>query len=120
MPDDNCVYILASDRRRLYISVTSDLARRLREHRMGCVDSFTRKYRIWKLVHLECGGSREGALAREKELKGWRREKKIALIERENFGWLDLAPGLGIAEPVPEAMSVWLGGVFAARTDGGR
>jgi putative endonuclease len=104
-----CVYILASDNRRLYIGVTSDLAGRVHQHRASLAPrAFTSQYRIWKLVYTEFGDHWEAAIAREKELKGWRREKKVALIEAMNPEWLDLAPGIGVADPVPERSAVWL------------
>jgi putative endonuclease len=96
-----CVYILASISRRLYVGVTNDLARRLQEHRASRPPSFTGRYRVHKLVHFECTGDVESAINREKELKRWTRAKKVALIERHNLAWTDLAPGLGLAEPLP-------------------
>ncbi|MDP9144024.1 MAG: GIY-YIG nuclease family protein [Actinomycetota bacterium] len=84
------VYILASLSRRLYTGVTSDLRRRLHEHRTGAIEGFTRKYRIDRLVHFETTCDVQSALAREKEIKGWGREKRLRLIEEGNFGWLDL------------------------------
>lgn len=112
MPADRqfCVYILASVNRRLYVGVTSDIAGRLHQHRASMSKgAFTTQYPIWKLVYAEFGGNWEGAIRREKELKGWRREKKLRLIEAGNPDWLDLAPGLGVADPVPERSSVWRG-----------
>ncbi len=96
-----CVYILASTSRRLYVGVTNDLARRLQEHRASRPPSFTGRYHIHKLVHFECTGDVESAINREKELKRWKRSKKVALVERYNLAWTDLAPGLGIADPLP-------------------
>jgi putative endonuclease len=109
MPDPECcVYILASDNHRLYVGMTSDLVSRLREHRDALATrSFTSRYRIWKLVFVEFGGSVESVVAREKQIKSWRREKKIALIEQANRDWVDLAPGYRIAAPVPDRMAVW-------------
>ena len=88
------VYILASRSRNLYAGVTNDIARRLIEHRNGAVPGFTSRYRIFRLVHLEIFGDICAAIAREKEIKGWRREKKVWLIERGNPTWQDLLPGL--------------------------
>ena len=85
------VYILASQSRRLYIGVTNDLLRRVWEHREKRVEGFSARYNITALVFFETATNVRGAIAREKELKGWRREKKIALIERENPAWHDLA-----------------------------
>ena len=78
------VYILASRSRNLYTGVTNDLPRRMREHREGLLPGFTSKYRIFRLVRFEPFGDICDAIAREKEIKGWRREKKIRLIERTN------------------------------------
>jgi putative endonuclease len=84
------VYILASRSRRLYIGVTNNLMLRLWQHRAQRVE-FTARYRITSLVHVDTTGDVRSAIAREKELKGWRREKKIELIERDNPAWRDLA-----------------------------
>jgi putative endonuclease len=72
--------------------VTNDLARRLWEHRNGDQFGFTRRYRVNRLVYVEETSDVYAALTREKEIKAWRREKKVALIGRENAGWLDLSP----------------------------
>jgi len=85
------VYILASHSRRLYIGVTNNLVRRIWEHRSKLIRGFSAKYRTTSLVFFETTVHVAGAIAREKELKGWRREKKIALIERDNPAWRDLA-----------------------------
>ena len=85
------VYIMASDSRRLYVGVTNNLARRVVEHRADGVSTFATKYAIRHLVHYEQTTDVRAAIAREKEIKGWRREKKIALIESMNPQWLDLA-----------------------------
>lgn len=85
------VYILASWSRRLYIGVTNDLERRLYEHRIIGADSFTARYQISRLVHIEVFDNPADAIAREKQLKNWRREKKIALIEAQNPDWNDLS-----------------------------
>ena len=85
------VYILASRTRHLYVGVTNDLQRRMFEHRHGLVPGFTARYNIHRLVHCEAFADIRDAIAREKEIKGWRREKKIWLIERDNGTWEDLA-----------------------------
>ena len=85
------VYILASRSRSLYTGVTNDLSRRLIEHRRGLVPGFTSKYRVFRLVHFEVFGDIRDAIAREKEIKGWRREKKVRLIQFHNRAWADLA-----------------------------
>src|SRR5258706_5436154 len=87
------VYILASLRRILYIGITGDLGKRLAYHRsMVNPNAFTARYGITRLVHLEEFTDPNQAIAREKELKGWRRAKKVRLIERANPHWDDLAP----------------------------
>lgn len=85
------VYILASRSRNLYIGVTNNIRRRLVEHREGRVLGFTSKYRIFRLVHYEVFGDIRLAIAREKEIKAWRREKKVWLIQERNPTWADLA-----------------------------
>jgi putative endonuclease len=84
------VYILASRSRTLYIGVTNDIARRLAQHRVARV-GFTARYQCNRLVLLETTPDAGSAIAREKQLKNWRREKKIALIQATNPGWDDLA-----------------------------
>jgi putative endonuclease len=83
-------YILASRSRRLYIGVTSNLLRRLHQHRTE-PSGFCARYRTVRLVYFESASNPSDAIAREKQLKGWRREMQIALIEEWNAGWLDLA-----------------------------
>ena len=85
------VYIMASISRVLYVGVTNDLRRRVEEHKTGEVEGFTKRYNVNRLVHFEATGDVRAALEREKELKMWRRSKKIALIEKENPGWRDLS-----------------------------
>jgi len=85
------VYILASRSRNLYTGVTNSLERRLVEHREGLVSGHTSKYNIFRLVHFEAFTDIRYAIAREKEIKGWRREKKLWLIEHRNPLWEDLA-----------------------------
>ncbi len=89
-----CVYILASRSRNLYTGVTGNLEHRMLEHRQGLVPGFTTRYRIFRLVHFEFFADIRDAIAREKEIKGWRREKKIRLIELKNPTWEDLATQL--------------------------
>lgn len=84
------VYILASRTRTLYIGVTNDLERRLAQHRAGIGSRFTRRYGVDRLVHVEWAPDPLSAITREKQLKGWTRDRKIALIESENPGWTDL------------------------------
>ena len=86
------VYILANwNHSVLYIGVTNDLQRRVYEHRQELVEGFTKKYHVHKLVYYEQTGDVKAALAREKQLKGWRREKKDALVEAMNPDWNDLS-----------------------------
>ena len=85
------VYILASRSRSLYIGVTNNLGRRLLSHRDGKVAT-TAKYRIVRLVYVEMTEDIRAAIAREKQLKGWLRERKLALIAATNPGWDDIAP----------------------------
>ncbi|QQS12090.1 MAG: GIY-YIG nuclease family protein [Rhodospirillales bacterium] len=87
------VYIMTNvHRTAMYIGVTNDLERRVAEHRAGAGGAFTRRYRIDTLVHVETCDRIDDAIAREKELKGWRREKKDRLVESANPAWADLAP----------------------------
>jgi putative endonuclease len=86
-----CVYILASERHgTLYIGVTSDLCSRVRDHKLGEVAGFTKRYNIKMLVWFELCGNMEQAIQREKQLKEWQRGWKITLIEKMNPMWLDL------------------------------
>ena len=86
-----CVYLLASRRNgTLYIGVTSDLVRRIWEHRNHVVDGFTKKYGVDKLVWYEPHDSMESAIQREKAIKEWKRAWKLDLIEKANPEWVDL------------------------------
>ena len=87
------VYILASRSRTLYIGVTDDLIRRVYEHKNGMVDGFSKKYRTNRLVYYETTNDVWAAITREKQLKGWLRKKKVALIESVNPLWEDLSEG---------------------------
>ena len=85
------VYILANwNNEVLYIGVTNDLERRLYEHKMKLVDGFAEKYNVNKLVYYEYTNEVEAAIAREKQLKGWKRAKKDVLVARMNPEWKDL------------------------------
>jgi putative endonuclease len=88
------VYIMTNVSRTLYTGVTNDLERRIHEHKQHLVAGFTDRYNVTTLVHYETFTDIRDALAREKEIKGWRREKKIALIEPANPEWRDLSVGL--------------------------
>ena len=86
------VYILASDNNRvLYIWVTNDIVRRIAEHKNETIEGFTKTYHVHKLVYLEHCNDAYAAISREKQLKGWRRDKKVALISKENPFWKDLS-----------------------------
>ena len=91
------VYVLASPGRRLYVGTTNDLVRRLAEHRSGDRSSFTGRYNINRLVHAESFAAALEAIAREKQLKGWSREKKLALVEAANPQWRDLTEDAAFA-----------------------
>ena len=87
-----CVYMLASKRNRtLYTGVTSNLLKRVWEHKNNIVEGFTKKYNITRLVYFEDTTDINIAIKREKEIKGWRRSKKINLIKSINPTWKDLA-----------------------------
>jgi putative endonuclease len=85
------VYILTNRARTLYIGVTNDLLRRMEEHRGGLAPGFTSKYKIHRLVYFEQFNDVALAIAREKDIKGWLRQKKIDLIETVNSKWSDLS-----------------------------
>lgn len=87
------VYILTNRSKRLYVGVTNNIYRRIWEHKHPTEPCFTSIYRLDTLVYLEETESIEDAIAREKQIKSWRREKKIALIESINPEWKDLAEG---------------------------
>ena len=86
------VYILTSKTNTtMYVGVTNDINRRLYEHKNGLLDGFTKKYNVHKLVYLEETDSIDDAIAREKQLKGWKRDKKNQLVETMNPEWKDLS-----------------------------
>ncbi|MFZ2007184.1 MAG: GIY-YIG nuclease family protein [Stellaceae bacterium] len=80
----------------LYVGVTSDLARRVWEHRSGAVPGFTRDHSVYLLVFFEVHPTMESAILREKRIKKWRRIWKLELIERENSEWRDLYDELAV------------------------
>ena len=84
------VYILASKTRRLYVGMAGDLLNRIHQHRAKVVDGFTKRYNITRLVYFEFRDYVWDAIAREKEIKAWRREKKVALIESVDPDWHDM------------------------------
>jgi len=85
------VYILSNSTGTLYTGVTNDLERRLYEHRAGTASKFTARYSVGRLVYFEETPNVEAAIAREKEIKGWRRSKKLGLIRSANPTWRDLS-----------------------------
>lgn len=86
-----CVYIMTNASNNvLYTGVTSNLPKRVYEHKERLVDGFTKKYNVDKLVYYEVSPSAEGAISREKQIKAGSRGKKITLIEKQNPGWQDL------------------------------
>ncbi|MFL5385041.1 MAG: GIY-YIG nuclease family protein [Longimicrobiaceae bacterium] len=89
------VYILSNASRTLYIGVTNDLARRVREHKNKVVPGFTAKYNVTQLVYFEETPHPQAAIAREKELKRWNRAKKVKLVASANPTWRDLAADEG-------------------------
>jgi putative endonuclease len=99
------VYIMSNDWRVLYTGITTDLATRVAQHKSGHhPDSFTSRYRLDKLVYFETFGSITAAIAREKQIKGWKRIKKLALIVETNSSWKDLSLEWGQpTEPFDEA-----------------
>jgi putative endonuclease len=90
-PEFKYFYIVASKSRVLYIGSARDLRHRLFEHKNGLRDGFSKKYRCTRLVYFERFVTMSGAFDREREVKGWRREKKIELIQSTNPTWEDLA-----------------------------
>ncbi|MGC2111825.1 MAG: GIY-YIG nuclease family protein [Candidatus Korobacteraceae bacterium] len=84
------VYIMASRSHTFYVGVTNDIERRVREHKSHTLEGFTSRYNIDRLVWYEIRGDIRVAIAREKQIKRWRREKKIRLIELLNPTWQDL------------------------------
>ncbi|NHN36106.1 GIY-YIG nuclease family protein [Pseudomaricurvus alcaniphilus] len=91
MDKQPCVYILASKRNgTLYIGVTSNLVRRIWEHKQNLIAGFTQKHQVHKLVYFELADDMYAAITREKQLKKWNRQWKIRLIETQNPEWRDL------------------------------
>ncbi len=86
-----CVYIMASRRNgTIYIGVTSDVRGRVSDHKQGVADGFTKKYGVKQLVYYEMHATMDEAIAREKQLKNWKRAWKLRLIEEMNPEWIDL------------------------------
>jgi putative endonuclease len=89
-------YIVASRSHNFYVGVTSGIAVRLRQHKEGRFEGYSKRYNCNRLVWFEKHSYVQNAIAREKQLKGWSRAKKIALIEQENPAWVDLSEGWGL------------------------
>jgi putative endonuclease len=87
------VYLMTSPTGTLYTGITNDLKRRVYQHKHKLIEGFTQKYHITRLVYYEETSDVHTALAREKQIKGWVRRKKIALIESVNPKWQDLSEG---------------------------
>ena len=95
MDKEPAVYILASKRNgTLYVGVTSDLRKRIWEHKNDLAEGFTKKYGVHCLVYFELHGDMSAAITREKQIKKWNRAWKIELIERTNPQWKDLWEGI--------------------------
>ena len=86
-----CTYIMGSLSGTLYIGVTGNLHKRIFEHKFHKCEGFTSRYEVVRLLYWESSDDVHNAIAREKQLKRWKREKKIALIRSMNPQWLDLA-----------------------------
>jgi putative endonuclease len=82
---------MANTARTIYVGMTNDPVARVLQHKQGVGSAFTAKYALTRLVYLEEVGDPYGAICREKQLKGWVRRRKLALIESANPGWVDLA-----------------------------
>jgi putative endonuclease len=100
-------YIVASRSRTLYIGVTGNLIKRVFEHKWREHEGFTEKYNCDRLVWFECHQDVSKAIAREKQLKSWRREKKIGLIEKTNPAWVDLSKDWYDVEPADFKRSMY-------------
>lgn len=85
------VYIMTNRSKTLYVGITNNLVRRVYEHKQKLIDGFTKKYNMTWLAYFEETNNARSAIAREKQIKGWLRIKKITLIETVNSGWKDLA-----------------------------
>ncbi len=91
---DYWVYIITNQPHgTLYLGVTNSLERRIWQHRSGAIEDFSKRYGLKRLVYFEQFRDVTNAIARETELKGWKRDRKVALIEKENPLWNDLAEG---------------------------
>jgi putative endonuclease len=89
------VYIMSSKSRRIYVGMTNDIERRVAEHKSGEIEGFTQRFKISRLVYRERFRYVGNAIEREKEIKGWDRAKRVALIESTNPTWIDLSEEWG-------------------------
>jgi putative endonuclease len=99
------VYIMTNRSKTLYTGVTNDIERRMYEHKQKLVDGFTKRYNLTKLVYYESTDDVRSAIRREKQIKGWLRRKKVALIESMNPLWRDLSNGWYEKQPDPSLRS---------------
>jgi len=100
------VYIMSNSSKMLYTGVTNDLEHRVFQHKAKQIEGFTKKYNLHRLVYFEAFGDIRVTIAREKEIKGWLRVKKVALIKSVNPGWKDLAPEwMDKRQPVSKLLS---------------
>ena len=110
MEKEYYVYMMAGYRGTLYTGVTNNLERRVYEHRERLVQGFTSKYNVTKLVYFESTPDVGSAIAREKQIKGWRRDRKAVLIESMNPYWVDLAETWfapsATPDPSPQALGL--------------
>jgi len=88
------VYIMTNQSRTLYVGFTNNIRRRVWEHKTGLIEGFTHRYKIDTLVYVESFGYVYCAISREKQIKRWRRDKKLKLIAQDNPDWRDLSDGL--------------------------
>jgi len=88
------VYIMSNQTRNLYVGLTNNIRRRAWEHKESLVEGFTNRYNINTLVYVESFSDINSAIAREKQIKRWRRQKKLFLINKENPDWHVLSDGL--------------------------
>jgi putative endonuclease len=95
MPTDKTyyVYIMTNQSRTLYVGFTNNIQQRVRQHKDGLVEGFTSRYKIDTLVYFETFRNVSSGITREKQIKRWRREKKVRLILQENPDWHDLSDG---------------------------
>ena len=89
----NYLYIMASKAGTLYVGFTSDIKRRVYEHKKHIIPGFTDKYHVDRLLYVETFGNAVSGIRREKQIKAWRREKKVWLIDSANPKWHDLSAG---------------------------